>query len=371
MRSFCNILFLIFLYQPLFSQELTGQWKGYFTPNAELNGKIFSYEINIKESNSHEIVANTLSRFSAFSIAKAMAKGTHNLNTHQVSIEETKFDNVKLETATQACLMTNYLTHSEIRGFEILQGNYTSVNMLTGKDCGGGSVYLERSIPVVKINKNKAVTVSTDSKTLVKNTNTAKDKITTSKSTQATATTKNITNNSNVASAANNSFSNNNISSSNESILPEDAVVENKNPVLSKLIKEESKDPIDLEPMPWLLISRENKLVKKIITHEKNISIDLYDNGTIDNDTVIVFDNRHLIVNKKRLSYKAIHFDVNFTDNQKTHEVIIVAHNMGSVPPNTALMILKEADKRQELFITSTNTENAKLIIEYQAPKTY
>jgi hypothetical protein len=69
------------------------------------------------------------------------------------------------------------------------------------------------------------------------------------------------------------------------------------------------------------------------------------------------------------LSYKAIHFDVNFTDNQKTHDVIIVAHNMGSVPPNTALMVLKEADKRQELFITSTNTENAKLIIEYQPPK--
>ncbi len=359
MRAFYNILSLLFLCQPLFSQELTGQWKGYFTPNAELNGKIYNYEINIKESNTHEIIANTLSRFTAFSLAKAIAKGRHNLNTHQVSIEETKFDNVKLESATQACLMTNYLTHSEIRGFEILQGNYTSINTLTGKDCGGGTVYLERALPVVKIKNNKVVVTPTDTKQLAKNTNTQKNN-TAGKKIATTDIVMDKPINGNTKTIV------------NEKLLPEDLVVENKNPIITKAIKEEakeSKDPIDLEPMPWLLISRENKLVKKIITHEKNISIDLYDNGTIDNDTVIVFDNRHLIVNKKRLGYKAIHFEVNFTDNQKTHDVIIVAHNMGSVPPNTALMVLKEADKRQELFITSTNTENAKIIIEYQAPK--
>jgi hypothetical protein len=367
MRAFCNFLFLLCLTIPSFSQELTGQWKGYFTPNNELNGKIYSYEIIIKENSTHEIEANTLSRFSAFSLAKAHAKGTHNLNTHQVSIEETKFDNAKLETATQACLMTNYLTHTEIRGFEILQGNYTSINLLTGKDCGGGKVYLERSIPVVKINKNKVVIIPTDKKVVAKNTILPKDKIAANKPAPTNVYAKNITSNNKPSTPSSTSIINS--SSSNENILPEDAVVENKNPVANKSVKEETKDPIDLEPMPWLLISRENKLVKKIITHEKNISIDLYDNGTIDNDTVIVFDNRHLVVNKKRLSYKAIHFDVNFTDNQKTHDVIIVAHNMGSVPPNTALMVLKEADKRQELFITSTNTENAKLIIEYQPPK--
>jgi S-ribosylhomocysteine lyase LuxS involved in autoinducer biosynthesis len=98
------------------------------------------------------------------------------------------------------------------------------------------------------------------------------------------------------------------------------------------------------------------------------ISIDLFDNGTIDNDTIIVFDNKKLLVNKKRLSYKAIHLEFNFTENIREHEVIIVAHNMGTVPPNTALLLVKDGKNRQEYFITSTNKINAKLLIVYEPP---
>jgi hypothetical protein len=123
--------------------------------------------------------------------------------------------------------------------------------------------------------------------------------------------------------------------------------------------------PINL---PWVLVGRENKLVKKIITNSKNISIDLFDNGTIDNDTIIVFDNKKLLVNKKRLSYKSIHLEFNFTENLREHEVIIVAHNMGTVPPNTALLLFKDGKVRQEYFITSTNKINAKLLIVYEPP---
>ena len=117
-----------------------------------------------------------------------------------------------------------------------------------------------------------------------------------------------------------------------------------------------------------MLVGRENKLVKKIITNSKSISLDLFDNGTIDNDTIIVFDNKKLLVNKKRLSYKAIHLDFNFSENMREHEVIIVAHNMGTVPPNTALLLFKDGKVRQEYFITSTNKINAKILIVYEPP---
>ena len=70
----------------------------------------------------------------------------------------------------------------------------------------------------------------------------------------------------------------------------------------------------------------------------------------------------------KRLSDKPIHLDFNFTEKVKTHEVIVTAHNMGLVPPNTALLVLKENGNRQELFITTTNTFNAKIIIQYSPP---
>ena len=118
------------------------------------------------------------------------------------------------------------------------------------------------------------------------------------------------------------------------------------------------------ETLPWVLLGRENKLIKRLTTTSKKISLDLYDNGTIDNDTIIIYDNNKVIANLKRLSYKAIHVDLEFTTAQ--HDIIIVAHNMGSIPPNTALVVLNDGNNRQEYFITTTNKVNAKFEFVYK-----
>jgi hypothetical protein len=118
------------------------------------------------------------------------------------------------------------------------------------------------------------------------------------------------------------------------------------------------------ETLPWVLLGRENKLIKRLNTSSKKISLDLYDNGTIDNDTIIIYDNNKVIANLKRLSYKAIHVDLEFTTAQ--HDIIIVAHNMGSIPPNTALVVLNDGNNRQEFFITTTNKVNAKFEFVYK-----
>ena len=118
------------------------------------------------------------------------------------------------------------------------------------------------------------------------------------------------------------------------------------------------------ETLPWVLLGRENKLIKRLTTTSKKISLDLYDNGTIDNDTIIIYDNNKVIASLKRLSYKAIHVDLEFTTAQ--HDIIIVAHNMGSIPPNTALVVLNDGNNRQEYFITTTNKVNAKFEFVYK-----
>jgi len=102
------------------------------------------------------------------------------------------------------------------------------------------------------------------------------------------------------------------------------------------------------------------------VTSNKKITIDLYDNGTIDNDTINIYDNKQLISNKRRLSYKAIHIEVDFSNGVREHEIIIVAHNMGTIPPNTALFVLNDGDTRQEYFITTTDKVNAKFEFVYK-----
>ncbi len=379
-------------------QDLTGKWRGYFTPSNELDGKIVTYEIVIKENPDHSLTAKTYSRISNNFTANAMATGMHSENTQLVSIIETRFDKKKLVGNFEACLMTNFLSYRMVRGYEILEGTYTATNEISGKDCGGGKVYLEKEGPIVKefnakaaVPKNKIVTEDNSKKVVSKNTVSNKiiekeklaqrttiqkenkpspakqpdvvkevlAKTNPKNKTQNTATNSNPsqTNSIQIASTPNNEVLN---------TLPENTKAAAVNEPNTGPNTSATKSSGQI--LPWVLVGRENKLVKQVTVNSSSISIDLYDNGTIDNDTIMIFDNNVLLLENKRLSYKATHIDVNFNKDNNRHEIIIVAHNLGTVPPNTALMVVKDGTSRQEIYITSTLSINAMIIFELKKP---
>ncbi len=117
-------------------------------------------------------------------------------------------------------------------------------------------------------------------------------------------------------------------------------------------------------PAPAILTTRANPLVKKIETNAGEIKIDLYDNGEIDDDTVSVYHNNNLIVSRARLSQKALSFQILINANEPHHELVMVANNLGSIPPNTSLMIVTAGSKRYELQISSSEQKNAKVVFD-------
>ena len=368
-------------------QDLTGKWKGYFTPSRDLDGRIVTYEIVIKENPDHTLTASTYSKISNNFTANALATGMHSENAQLVSITETSLNKKKLVGNFEACLMSNFLNYRVVRGYEILEGSYTATNELSGKDCGGGKVYLEKEGPIVKefsVNTadaktaNKIITKEKIAKTTslqkenkttpTKQTELAKQVLTKTKQTNTsklTNTTKpNTTTKSNATQAS--SIQTAAAPTSAVNALPENnkATAVNETSASPNTSTTKSAGQI----LPWVLVGRENKLVKQVIVNSPSISIDLYDNGTIDNDTIMIFDNKVLLLENKRLSYKATHFDVNFNKDNNLHEIIIVAHNLGTVPPNTALMVVKDGTSRQEIYITSTLSINAMIIFELKKP---
>jgi len=260
----------------------------------------------------------------------------------------------------EACLMSNFLNYRVVRGYEILEGSYTATNELSGKDCGGGKVYLEKFKPlqtwvttkkiadkkveIVKVENKITATTTKPAKVPAKNDSLKNNKKTGAQTLAATATT---------------------TTEKKQDTLVAEVKYKTEERKIATAEEIEKIKKNKLKVLPWVLVGRENKLVKTITTNNTKISFDLYDNGTIDNDTIMIFDNYDLIVDKKRLSYKAIHVEFEFSEANNEHEVIIVAHNMGTVPPNTALLVLKDGNKRQEYFITSTDKMNAKLLIQY------
>ena len=92
----------------------------------------------------------------------------------------------------------------------------------------------------------------------------------------------------------------------------------------------------------------------------------LYDNGEIDGDTISLYDNNRLIASSKRLSNKPISFLIKVDKDVPLHEFVMVAENLGSIPPNTALMVINAGLKRYEVYLSSTEQKNAVIIIEYK-----
>ena len=98
---------------------------------------------------------------------------------------------------------------------------------------------------------------------------------------------------------------------------------------------------------------RNSDLIKTIEIDNVTISVDLYDNGEIDGDSISLFFNSKLILSHKRLTDKALTLKLDIDDKQDLNELIMYAENLGTIPPNTALMVVHDGDNRYEVRISS------------------
>jgi hypothetical protein len=111
--------------------------------------------------------------------------------------------------------------------------------------------------------------------------------------------------------------------------------------------------------------SRVSKLIKAIDTNADSVKLILYDNGEIDGDTVTVFYNGEILINKLPLGLKPYETTIAINKNGVTNFIELMANNLGSIPPNTALMIILCGDKRYELRVSADFNENAKINIQF------
>ena len=92
----------------------------------------------------------------------------------------------------------------------------------------------------------------------------------------------------------------------------------------------------------------------------------LYDNGEIDGDTISVYLDGIPLVSNKGLSTSPITLQLEMDEDNAEHVLIMVAENLGRIPPNTSLMLVHDGDKRYQVSITSTEQKNAMVRFRYQ-----
>jgi len=95
-----------------------------------------------------------------------------------------------------------------------------------------------------------------------------------------------------------------------------------------------------------------------------NIRLDFYDNAQVDGDTISVTVDNQTVVSSQRLSTKPLTVFVRMEFSKLEHEVIMIAHNEGAIPPNTALLIVTAGDKKYRLFLSSDD-ELKKIMVRF------
>lgn len=111
---------------------------------------------------------------------------------------------------------------------------------------------------------------------------------------------------------------------------------------------------------------RENVVAKEITVDADSVTVDFYDNGEVDGDSISVFYNNQLIAFNRILSTRSVHFTFALDSTKEYNEITMFADNLGSIPPNTALMIVSDGRKRYEVRLTSDLQKNATLRIRRQ-----
>lgn len=358
-RYLLTLLLISITTLSLNAQDLTGIWKGYFITDA---GEYYRLEFQVNQNRSSVVSGVSYSYLDVRFYGKATMTGSFIRNSKVFRIREIKTVEIKSMGGDGACIMNYDLQYKKSGKEEFLEGRFlgkTEVkegpNPYKWGQCGGGKVYLRRvttsdfyiepflrgkikrqdqdqvivNKPPVRKDTSKTITkVNPGKKPVIGNEPPARKPIT---------------------------------KVENPPISQKDSAVKDltEPPVVKK--------NIDKIPTPPILKTRSNELVRVLTVKDPNVVIKIYDNGEIDDDTISVYLDNKLMLSKQKLTASPLTLKFNMGDDGDEHELVMVAENLGRIPPNTSLMIVESGGQRFEVRITSTEQKNAMIRFRYQA----
>jgi hypothetical protein len=106
--------------------------------------------------------------------------------------------------------------------------------------------------------------------------------------------------------------------------------------------------------------SSRKKVVQTVIPiTAATIELRFYDNAQVDGDSIALYLNNKMIFEHIRLTDKAYTIHINASDLGPDNELVMVAENLGSIPPNTSFMVAIVGDKRYEARLYANEQSSA------------
>ncbi|MEP6615328.1 MAG: hypothetical protein ABJA57_02055 [Ginsengibacter sp.] len=122
---------------------------------------------------------------------------------------------------------------------------------------------------------------------------------------------------------------------------------------------------LNITPVPAAeLATRKIETIRSVNVKTDSLVLNLYDNGEVDGDTVSVVLNGKTIMSRQGLTANAITKTIYLTpDLGDSIQLIMYAENLGSIPPNTGLLILQDGNERYEIRFAGDLQKNSAIIL--------
>ena len=364
MKRFVLLAVLFLLLGKADGQSISGQWKGGFNSGGrpDANGQTqYVLELEVKGT---QVSGYSYTYFAGYEKRYyVICRLTGSYDKKSKSLEVTEVEKVKANTPPDFldCLQIHSLTYMKgTDSREVLVGKWKPAR--PQDNCGTGATELERKALVKVV--PKTTPPSTASRSNPKNsTGTAK---TTTPAPKNGSTAKTTTPASKTGSTAKTTTPAPKTSTTAKSATPKTSTPKTTTPPVAEVTKkpetieknlpsiEKPKAPSTIQQTTTKLNMRSKQVIKTVEVEANSFRVDLYDNGQIDGDTISVFYNGKLMVSRQRLSTEPISIQITLDPNKEDNELVMFAENLGTIPPNTALMIVTVAGKRYEVNISSS-----------------
>ena len=112
------------------------------------------------------------------------------------------------------------------------------------------------------------------------------------------------------------------------------------------------------------VLTRKNILQETMYFKTDSLVLTLYDNGEVDGDTVSVLMNGAVIMAKQGLSTTAIRKTIHIPADADSVELVMYAETLGTIPPNTGLLIVRDGKENYEVRFSGDFQQNAAIILK-------
>lgn len=138
-----------------------------------------------------------------------------------------------------------------------------------------------------------------------------------------------------------------------------------KKPVQAELTTITKAEPVKTNVVVQAAADIENRtieIIQSVNYASDSLVLTLYDNGEIDGDTVSVLMNGDIIMPRVGLSTNAIRKTIYTKDIKDSIKIVMYAENLGSLPPNTGLLIVYDGTDRYEIRFSGDLKKNAAIV---------